>query len=48
MDKKIVRLTGSTRVEIRLYPILKSFLNVSKNCAPIRFYIGVKEVLRRI
>ena len=47
MDTKIVRLSGSTRVEIRLYPTLRKVLNGSKNCAPIRFYMGVKQVPRR-
>ena len=47
MDTKIVRLSGSTRVGTRLYPTLNSVPNGSKNCSLIRFYIGVKQVLRR-
>ena len=48
METKIMRLSGSTRVGTRLYPILKRVLNGSKNCASIKFYMGVKQVLRRI
>ena len=47
MDIKIVRLSGSTRVGTRLYPTLKRVLSGSKTCAPISFYMVVKQSLRR-
>ena len=47
MDTKIVRLADSTLVGTRLYPTLKWVLNGSKNSAPIRFYMGIKQVLRK-
>ena len=47
MNKKIVRLSGFTRVGTRLKSILRRVLNGLKYCAPIRFYMGVKQVLKR-
>ena len=47
MDKQIVGLVGSTRVGTRLYPTLRRVLNGFENCAPIGFFVGVKQVLRR-
>ena len=47
MDTKIVQLSGSTRVGTRLHPTLRRVLNGYKNCARMRFYMGVKQVLRR-
>ena len=45
MDTKIVRLLGSTRVETKFYPTLRRVLNDFENFAPIRFYMGVKQVV---
>ena len=47
MGTQIVQLPGYTRVETRLYPTLRRILNGPKNCAPIRFYMGVKQVIKR-
>ena len=43
-----MRLSGSTRVGTRLrLTLLRRVLNGSKNGAPIRFYMGFMQVLRR-
>ena len=47
MDTKIMRLSGSTWAGNRSYPTLRRVLNASKNCALIRLYMCVKQVIRR-